>query len=262
MLVPVGSGRNRASSVYRQRWISRTRAACCLLAVSLLLAFPTDNLAGQQAGIHYPDVAGELLLENDKVIVQKFVLEPGQWEGLHTHPGNQIYVHIRGGEWTVRSGGEERVSHAADGAVGWSDAVGEEARHESGNTGDTPIELVWVTLKDCELRSNHTVGTFYPDIPGELLLENERAVAQRFIVEPGQWEGIHSHPGDQVYVHVRGGVWSGRRNGEERIGTNPSEAGSAGWMEAVPFSEQHNSGNTGDTPIELIWITLKPCGPA
>ena len=71
------------------------------------------------------------MLENDKVVLQKFILEPGQWERLHTHPGNQIYVHIRGGEWTVRRRGQETVSHAEDGSVGWSEAVGEDEQHES-----------------------------------------------------------------------------------------------------------------------------------
>ena len=53
---------------------------------------------------HYPNIPGEILFENDKLVVQKFIIEPGQWEGVHAHPGNQLYVHIRGGEWTVRYG--------------------------------------------------------------------------------------------------------------------------------------------------------------
>ena len=109
------------------------------------------------------------------------------------------------------------------------------------------------------LFAGQEIGTFYPDIPGELLLENDRVVVQKFVVEPGQWEGVHSHPGEQVYVHVKGGVWSGRRDGSERVGTRPSPDGSVGWMEAVELSEQHDSGNNGDEPIELIWVTLKPC---
>ena len=54
-------------------------------------------------------------------------------------------------------------------------------------------------------------GVFYPNIPGELLLENEHVVVQRFIIEPGQWEGIHSHPGNQIAVRIKGGLWAGRR---------------------------------------------------
>ena len=56
----------------------------------------------------------------------------------------------------------------------------------------------------------------YPNLAnphGEILLDNELVVVQRFVLAPGQWEGIHSHPGNQFYVHIKGGVWSGRRGG-------------------------------------------------
>ena len=97
---------------------------------------------------------------------------------------------------------------------------------------------------------------YYPNMPGEVLLENDRVVVQKFVVEPGEWEGVHAHPGNQVYIHIRGGEWSMRRGGKlEEVGF--SEAGSVGWMDAIDISEQHESGNTGDTPIELVWVTLK-----
>ena len=97
---------------------------------------------------HYPNIPGEILFENDKLVVQKFVIEPGQWEGVHAHPGNQLFVHIRGGEWTVRYGDRTKTSVAEDGSVGWHDVVSLSEDHESGNTGDTPIELLWINLKE------------------------------------------------------------------------------------------------------------------
>ena len=51
---------------------------------------------------------------------------------------------------------------------------------------------------------------YYPNIPGELLLENDKLIVQRFIIAPGQWEGIHRHPPDQLYIHVKGA--NGRSN--------------------------------------------------
>jgi len=57
--------------------------------------------------INYPNIPGEVLLENDRLVVQKFVVKPGQWEGIHSHPGNQLYVHLKGGKWAVRYGDEE-----------------------------------------------------------------------------------------------------------------------------------------------------------
>ena len=97
---------------------------------------------------YYPNIPGEVLLENDKLVVQRFIIEPGQWEGIHRHPPDQLYIHIKGGEWTVRYGDEENTSISPDGEIGWSDtAVEVTAEHQSGNTGDEPIDLVWVTLK-------------------------------------------------------------------------------------------------------------------
>ena len=101
----------------------------------------------------------------------------------------------------------------------------------------------------------------YPSLAnpnGEVLLENERVVVQRFVVGPGEWEGIHAHPGNQLYVHVKGGQWSAITGGGEPTSSGaPSEDGSLGWMDPIPLSEGHESGNTGDTTIDLIWVTLK-----
>lgn len=97
---------------------------------------------------YYPNIAGEVLLENDKLVVQRYVVQPGEWEGIHRHPADQLYVHIKGGEWTVRYGEQETTSVSPDGEIGWSDkALSLEAMHQSGNTGDEPIDFMWITLK-------------------------------------------------------------------------------------------------------------------
>ncbi len=149
-----------------------------------------------------------------------------------------------------------------DGSVGWMDAVDLSEQHESGNIGDTPMDFVWITLKPCEPLANHTVGLFYPDIPIEMLFENERVVVQRFVIEPGEWEGVHSHAGNQVYVHIKGGIWAGRMGGREVYRGPPSEVGSVGWLDPIELSEGHNSGNVGDTTMDLVYVTLKPCSPS
>ncbi|MCH2444624.1 MAG: hypothetical protein MK205_04065, partial [Candidatus Poseidoniia archaeon] len=85
----------------------------------------------------------------------------------------------------------------------------------------------------------------------------DRLIVQRVQVEPGQWEGIHSHPGNQVYIHIKGGTWSERRGGVQFPNSTTTMAGSVGWMDAVDLSVAHESGNTGNTTIDLIWVTLK-----
>ena len=96
---------------------------------------------------HYPNISGRVLLENDKVVVQRFTFPPGQWEGVHAHPPDQLYIHIKGGEWTVRYGDRTETGRSETGSVGWYGPVELSADHESVNSGDEPIDLIWVTLK-------------------------------------------------------------------------------------------------------------------
>ena len=227
-----------------------------------------DAASENQFRLTYPNLAnpdGEVLLENELVVVQRFVVGPGEWEGIHSHPGNQVYVHVKGGQWSGVTGGGEPTSSGSpseDGSVGWMAPIPLSEGHESGNTGDAPIDLIWVTLKkDAPVGpADKQVLLTYPNLAdpdGEVLLENDRVVVQRFIIHPGEWEGIHSHPGNQVYIHIKGGIWSGRRGGVQRDPSPFSETGSVGWSKTVPLSEGHESGNTGDTTIDLIWVTLK-----
>ena len=65
------------------------------------------------------------------------------------------------------------------------------------------------------------------------------------------------HVGKQVYVHIRGGIWAGHIGGREVYRGPPSADGSVGWLDAIDLSEGHNSGNVGDTTMELVYVTLK-----
>jgi quercetin dioxygenase-like cupin family protein len=100
--------------------------------------------------LNYPNIPGEDLLENDFVIVQRFTVGPGAWEGVHAHGPNMLYIHIHGGQWAVRSKHEPQHVYpeaSPDGEVGWQDPIDIGEGHESGNVGKTPIDLIWVTLK-------------------------------------------------------------------------------------------------------------------
>ena len=247
----------------RRTW---ARAAASLLGramfAAMIAGIPAIGIVAQQVGVFYPNIPGELLLENEHVVVQRFIIEPGQWEGIHSHPGNQIAVRIKGGLWAGRRGGREvsrMTEPTKDGSVGWMRAIDLSEQHESGNVGDAPIDLIWITLKPCDPTSSDAVGQVYPEVPAEVLLDNDRVLVQRFVTQPGQWQGVHSHPGNQVFVHVRGGEWTIRRATGETV--SYAESGSAGWWERVDLSEAHDTANSGDTPIEHILVNLKPCGP-
>ena len=214
--------------------------------------------------LNYPNIEnsnGDIVLTNEHVVLQRLVVPAGKWEGVHSHPGNQIYVHIHGGEWSGRMGGELAYSDTVspDGGVGWMDPIPLSAGHDSGNTGDTDIDLIYVTLKtDSPISPDvEHVPQHYPKIPTEVVLENDRMIVQRFQIEPGQWTGVHSHPGNQVYIHIKGGIWSQRHGGEQSPPATFAEAGAVGWQDAVELSEGHESGNTGDTTIDMVLVTIK-----
>ena len=214
--------------------------------------------------LNYPnleDSGGKVVLTNEHVVLQRLVVPAGEWEGIHSHPGNQIYVHIYGGEWSGRLGGKSEYSGSMspDGGVGWMDAIPLSAGHNSGNTGDAPIDLIYVTLKDdapIAPEADHAPQA-YPSIPLDLILENDRMIVQRVQIEPGQWTGVHGHPGNQVYLHITGGTWSERHGGELSAPSPLLQAGTVGWVDPLDISEGHEMGNTGDSTLEFVLVTIK-----
>lgn len=96
----------------------------------------------------YPNIPGRTLLENDKVVVQRFTFPPGQWEGVHAHPANQLYILLTDAAWKVRFGNRITTGGAAAGSVGWYGPVDISEDHESVNIGNAPVDLIWVTLKE------------------------------------------------------------------------------------------------------------------
>ena len=214
--------------------------------------------------LNYPNLKkpyGTVVLSNEHDVVQRLLVGPGEWEGVHSHPGNQIYVHIHGGEWTGRLGDDieyfEEIS--PDGEVGWMDAISLDVKHDSGNTGDTPIDIIYVTLKGAAPIASSTdhVPQSYPNVAADVILENERMIVQRIFIEPGQWTGVHGHPGNQLYVQVKGGQWSSRSDDGQLVSEDILDAGAVGWVEALDPGDGHDSGNTGDSTMEFVLVTIK-----
>jgi hypothetical protein len=235
------------------------------LAASLLLPMaPAGHGSAAAAtpyGPLYANLQGEVLLDNPRVFVQKFIIQPGQSTGRRTQPGDQLLVFVKGGVLTSATG---RSTLWRDGRVEWRRAI-DGADDGSTNTGVAPIEMIWVTLKPVASPAAAAPGAVpkyrylnYPNIPGEDLLENDLVIVQRFKVNPGKWEGVHAHHPDMLYIHIRGGQWAARSKHEpEHAYPAPSPDGEVGWMPTIDISEGHESGNIGKDPIDLIWVTLK-----
>jgi predicted metal-dependent enzyme (double-stranded beta helix superfamily) len=236
---------------------------CALLllgwAVGPLSCIAAESPKGDPS---YAGLRGEVLLDNARVFVQKFIIEPGQSTGRHMHPAAQLLVFIKGG--VLRSQATGRSTLWREGRVVWQNAT-DPIDEGSTNTGATPIEMDLVTLKPVTQSATATPGgkpkyqyLNYPNIPGEDLLENEQVIVQRFTVKPGQWEGVHAHCPDMLYIHIKGGQWAEKTYKEpEHPYPNPSPDGEVGWMATIDISVGHQSGNIGKNPIDLVWVTLK-----
>ena len=134
-----------------------------IAAVAVFFLGPYAN--AQQ---HYPNIDGELLLEDDRVVVQRFVLEPGQWEGIHEHPEYQLVVvlsptdeliyRFRGAE-TVFEGSEDEDSEGMS-AFWRPGPVYMDDQHESGNTGTRPLEWIAITFKSDSIATDDPPAQF------------------------------------------------------------------------------------------------------
>jgi quercetin dioxygenase-like cupin family protein len=210
----------------------------------------------------YADLQGEVLLDNARVFVQKFIVQPGQSTGRHMHPADQLLVFIKGG--VLKSQATGRSTLWREGRVVWQNAT-DPADEGSTNTGATPIEMDLVTLKPVAQSAATSPGgkpkyqyLNYPNIPGEDVLENDQVIVQRFIVQPGQWEGVHAHCPDMLFIHIKGGQWGAKTYKEpEHPYPSPSPDGEVGWMPTIDIGVGHQSGNIGKNPIDLVWVTLK-----
>jgi quercetin dioxygenase-like cupin family protein len=242
-------------------------ARLCLSLWTLVLVPPVlaadaatapDPAAGAAT---FAALKGEVLLENARVRVEKFVIAPGQSTGRHAHPADQLFVFVKGGVLTQATG---RAVLWRDGRVEWQSAHAA-ADAGSTNSGQTPIEIVCVNLKPVLTPGPQTFEggpkyrhLSYPNVPGEDLLENDQVIVQRFSVNPGQWEGPHAHHPDMLYIHIKGGQWAARSKTEaEHPYPQASPDGEVGWMPTIASSVGHESGNIGKEPIDLIWVTLK-----
>lgn len=230
--------------------------SCALLlsAASRLDADPA-SLAPIRHPPIYAHLGGTVALENERVLVERFVIQPSQSTGSRTYTGNQLVVFVKGGVLTSEVG---RSTLWPDGRVIWL----QDAGHDEGstNTGGTPIELLWVTLKPVKSASERKskYGYLnYPNIPGEDVLENDQVIVQRFKMNPGEWEGIHAHNPNTLYIFIKGGQWVSKSKQHPQGVPGSAEDGAVAWMDTIDISDEHQSGNTGANATEVVWVALK-----
>jgi len=201
----------------------------------------------------------DILLDNERVTVRRVGIAPRVAPRSLLAADDHLWVIIKGGLLKSVTTGREILWR--EGRVLWCDAPGT-ILDDMRNDGSLELEIVAVHLKPQPRHSPPSIPRHaylhYPNIPGEDLLENEHVIVQRFVVGPGQWEGVHAHVPNMLFIHIKGGQWTARSKYEPpQVYDQPSPDGSVGWMPTIDISEEHQSGNAGSEPIDLIWVTLK-----
>lgn len=208
----------------------------------------------------FTNLTGRVVLENDRVLVRKYAIEPGESTGPQMHETDGVLVFVKGGVLT--SDETHRATLWKDGRVIWQ-SMADRPTAGSTNMGSTSIQVILVSLKpSCAATrsdTNNVSGYYlnYPNIPGEDILENDSVVVQRFLLNPGQWEGVHAHRGNMLWIFIKGGMWSSRTKNTSPTAPQFGADGTVGWMPAIDISQGHESGNVGTTPRDVVWITLK-----
>lgn len=160
-----------------------------------------------------------VIFENEHALVQRVVVSAAEWQGATDDP--------------------ETATLNAD-----------------ADSDDTDIALIYVALKSDQplTPDNPPALQHYPNIPLDVVFENDRLRLQRVKIGPGEFEGVHGHPGNQIFVHIKGGTWSAIEGGKPTGPEIVRKPGDSGWMAEV---DKHEYGNVGDTTVDLVWITLK-----
>jgi quercetin dioxygenase-like cupin family protein len=110
-----------------------------LAVAGVVILCAAGILVAQQ---EFPNVTdAPVVLENDKVVVQRIEFEAGKWAGEHTHGGGQLAVVLNDTEMTYKENGKERVVSRKAGDVFWVEAGTHDHKHSVGGTA------ILITLK-------------------------------------------------------------------------------------------------------------------
>jgi quercetin dioxygenase-like cupin family protein len=242
----------------------KRNTAVVLVALSLSNSSVLSKAAAPPVvheGQSYSNLSGKVVLDNERVTVRAFTLPPGQTTGSHTHHDPQLLVFVKGG--VLKSESTGRAVLWRDGRVIWLDPS-QRDDDSNRNITQTAIKFVEVTLKPVvpagsgdKPRSGYLS---YPNVPTEDVLENDHVIVQRFQLNPGQWEGVHAHNANTLYIFVKGGTgghWLSRTTNPPLKESGYSPDGDVGWMPAIDIRAGHESSNTGTSPSDVIWIALK-----
>lgn len=115
------------------------------VAAAVVLAFGLGLALGARPSLALSK-GEKVVLENEKVRVVEFVLEPGIAMGMHDHPRDRVEITVAGGKVRVTTpDGMTQEAEEKEGGVVFGKAS--PARHDVVNIGKTVLRAYHVELK-------------------------------------------------------------------------------------------------------------------
>ena len=106
----------------------------------------TSLLVLTATGPTVPEIKGQkVLLENERVRVVEYVLQPGVAMGMHDHPRDRVEITLTGGR--VRVTREDGSTEVVDEKAGTVFSKASPLRHDVVNVGTAPVRAIHVELK-------------------------------------------------------------------------------------------------------------------
>ncbi len=191
----------------------------------------------------------KVLLENTRVCVVEYSVDPGQRDQPHTHPPKVSYV-VNGGSLRITLGDTSFISNDSSGEVSWRGAV---PRHFAENVGNTPVRIVLFEVKRADGAGAVPAEDRALTDPSTISvkLENDSVRVMEAVLPPGYKEKLHTHPPYTTYVVDGGTVRIHMADGKTRDSElKPGQ---------VLFSERvtHWAENTGTSTMRLILVELR-----
>ncbi len=93
----------------------------------------------------------------------------------------------------------------------------------------------------------------YPNLPADVVFENDKVIAQRAAAQPGEWAGEHGHTGNQLAIALSAGEMTYREGGEDTKRT--FAPGDVFWVDATAA---HDHAITGNTPMDFVLVSMAP----
>ena len=220
----------------------------------ILLALITISAAAQDAAMVNLKIV-KVEFENDKVRVLRVLYKPHDRLEMHSHPA-KAEVQITDG--TVRlftPNGEWQDAPGKAGEFFWL----EPTRHAVENTGNAPVELVEIEMKNANAASRPVAAPPHPaasqasePAPVEQephhrwIFENQYVRVLEVVLEPGESTLFHTHSHDSIAVRLTDSEVQEQLAGGEWRPASKVQRGDSRYMEGTSKAYTHRVKNVGN----------------